>query len=274
VRQLLVPLLLLLVGCKTFGADNSEADASVETPDAAPAAPCPNGSLQFDGKAFVKVEGGDSFDTLSDVSVEAWILPDAQITNTEVDIVSHHDDANSDGWVLFLKGGLGFRVYSGSGKGDAASGTLEEAKDSTLTLGAWHHVAAVFDGAASTITLYIDGKTNGRVAGKKKKADPYTGPLAIGASASVGANGFLGLIDEVRVSRNVRYPDAKTFTPVYPLPDNEDGTIGTWHFLNVKPTMEIANEASGKFTSTLATFATPTPSYPTAVLSTCPTGAR
>lgn len=273
-RSLLVPLLLLAVGCKTFGADNGEADASTETPDAAPLAPCPNGALSFDGKAFVKVEGGDAFDTLSDISVEAWILPDAMISNTEVHIVSHHDDVNSDGWVLSINKGLTFRVYSGSGKGSVSGGTLQEARDDSLTLGAWHHVAAVFDGAASTITLFIDGKTQGRATGSKKKADKYTGPLAIGASAGVNGNGFIGIIDEVRISRNVRYPGTATFTPAYPLPDKEDGTIGTWHFLNGKPTMEVANEASGSFTSTLATYATPTPSYPTAVLPACPTGAR
>lgn len=274
-RSLLVAVLLVAscsAGCKSFSADEpAEADAGVVTPDAS-LPPCPNGALSFDGKAFVKVESPDAFDTPSDISVEAWILPDLMIAETEVDIVSHHDDANSDGWVLSLHKGLTFRVYSGSGTGDAASGTVEEARDDSLRLGEWHHVAAVFDGAASTITLYIDGKTRGRTPGRKKKADRYIGPLAIGAAAAVSGNGFVGIIDEVRVGRTVRYPDARTFTPVYPLPDDEDGTIGTWHFLNGKSTMEVANEATGKFNSTLATFATP--SYPTAVLPACPTGAR
>jgi len=272
VRRLLVPLLLLAVGCKTFGADNGEPDAST---DAGPVeAPCPNGSLSFDGKAFVNVEPDDAFDSPSDLTVEAWILPDAGLGSTEVHIVSHHDDTNSDGWVMLLDGGLTFRVYSGSGKGSATGGTLDEAKDDSLTLGQWHHVAAVFDGAAAAITLFIDGRSRGRNIGKKTKADPYKGPLRIGAAAYIGGNGFTGLIDEVRVSRVVRYPGATSFKPAYPLPDAEDATIGTWHFLDGKSDKEIANEATGRFTSTLATYATTAPSYPVSKLSTCPTGAR
>jgi hypothetical protein len=268
VRSLLVPLLLLAVGCKTFGAENDAPDAAVEmTPDAS--APCPNGALKFDGKAFVNVDNDPAFDSPSDLTVEAWILPDADIGSTTVDIVSHHDANNSDGWELLLHDGLRFNLYAGTGAGNVVTAT-----DPDLTLGQWHHVAAVFDGADRTITLFIDGQTKGRYASVKPKPDPYTGPLTIGAAAYLGTNGFKGIIDEVRLSRTVRYTQNVMFKPAYPLPDAEVGTIGTWHFFPTLMSADLPKEASGRYTSTLATFAPPTPSYPTSVMPACPTGAR
>ena len=279
VRSLLVPLLVLAASCKGFTADpydpNVAPDAGPEPRDADALPPCPNGALSFGGKSFVKVEGPDAFDSPSNLTVEAWLFPDPQIVNTEVDIVSHHDDSNSDGWVLRYNKGLTFRLYAGSGDGTKIAANVAEAVDTSLTLGQWHHVAAVFDGSAKSITLFIDGKSAGPNFRDKTMADRYNGPLTIGASAFLPGKGFKGIIDEVRVSQRVRYKDATPFKPVYPLPDAEDGTIGTWHFPSDKPPNEQVVEATGKFMSTLGTFATPTAEYPASVvMPTCPTGAR
>ena len=107
-----------------------------------------------------------------------------------------------------------------------------------------------------------------------QKVSPKAERLTIGAAAYLGTNGFKGIIDEVRVSRTVRYTENVMFKPAYPLPDAEVGTIGTWHFFPTPMSADLPREATGKFTSTLATFATPTPSYPTTVMPACPTGAR
>jgi hypothetical protein len=274
VRPLIFPLLILAVGCKSFSADEGATEPPVETPDAAPP-PCPNGALTFDGKGFVSVLYDASFDSPSDLTVEAWVFPDVKLGNTLVDVVSHHDLANSDGWALSLRNhGVVFSVYSGSGSGGAAQGTLEEAVGTNLSYGQWHHIAGVFDGAAATIKVFIDGESQAINIGKKKVADTYLGPLAIGASAAVEANGYVGTIDEVRVSSTVRYRDK--FKPVYPLPDAEKETVGTWHFIEGKTPDDVAKEASGKFMSTLATFAnSSSKDFPTPVPNpVCPTGAR
>lgn len=272
-RSLVVPFLVVAASCKGFAAEPT--DAGVETPDANTQPPCPNGALTFEGKGFVKVEGVDAFDSPSDLTVEAWLLADPQISNTAADIVSHHDDANSDGWVLRYDKGLVFRLYAGPGDGTKVAANVAEAVDTSLTLGHWHHVAAVFDGAAKSITLFIDGKSAGANYRGKTMADRYGGPLTIGATAFKPGNGFTGIIDEVRVSQRVRYKDAATFKPAYPLPDAEEGTIGTWHFPSGKTPDEQVLEATGKFTSRLATFATPNAEYPaSAVKPECPTGAR
>jgi hypothetical protein len=275
VRSLLVPLVLLAASCKGFGADPVEPDAGAEMPEASTLPPRPNGALSFGGKSFVKVDGPDAFDSPSNLTVEAWVYPDPQIVNTEVDIVSHHDDANSDGWVLRYSKGLVFRLYAGPGDGTKVAANVAEVVDTSLTLGQWHHVAAVFNGAVKSITLFIDGKTTGPGYSDKTMADRYTGPLTIGASAFQPGKGFKGIIDEVRVSLRVRYKDETPFKPAYPLPDDEDGTAGTWHFPSEKAPPDQVAEATGRYTSTLGTFATPTAEYPTSVvMPTCPTGAR
>ncbi len=267
-RSLLVPLLVLAASCKGFTADPYDPNAAPDAgPDvAASTDPCPNGALHFDGSSFVEVAPNTSFNELSNMTVEAWIQPDTAIGVTEVDVISHHDEKNSDGWVLFLNGGVTFRIYSGPGAGASV-----EASDADITLGEWHHVAAVFDGGVRSITIFIDGKTKGRQLRDKPMADRYDGTIAIGAAASGSRKGFLGLIDEVRVSSNVRY--TTTFTPAYPFPDAEEGTVGTWHFLDGKSSAEVANEATGKLTSKLASFVTP-PSFPKPELSTCALGPR
>ena len=277
VRSLLVPLLFLAAVCSCkggFGAEPIEPDAGIETPDAGPLSVCPNGAMSFEGKGFVKVDGVEAFDSPSDLTVEAWLFADPQLSNAQADIVSHHDDHNSDGWVLRYNKGLVFRLYAGAGDWTKMPANVAEAVDTSMTLGQWHHVAAVFEGATKSIPLFIDGKSAGANYRDKTMADRYSGPLTIGATAFEPGNGFRGIIDEVRVSRRVRYKDAAMFKPAYPLPDAEEGTIGTWHFPSGKTPDEQVLEATGKFTSKLATFATPNAEYPTSVAKPeCPTGA-
>ena len=83
----------------------------------------------------MKVEGVDAFDSPSNLTVESWLFADPQIVDTEVDIVSHHDDRNSDGWVLRYDKGLVFRLYAGAGDGTKIAANVAEAVDTSLTLG-------------------------------------------------------------------------------------------------------------------------------------------
>lgn len=88
--------------------------------------------------------------------------------------------------------------------------------------GAWHHIAVTF--GASKLTLFVDGEL---VATGPGPTTLPSSPTALGVGRNFHNNfRFGGSIDEVRVSRTVRYTGA--FSPAaYHTPDAD--TIGLWH---------------------------------------------
>ncbi|MAG30482.1 MAG: hypothetical protein CL908_06250, partial [Deltaproteobacteria bacterium] len=76
---------------------------------------------------------------------------------------------------------------------------------SVLVAGRWHHIAGVFDG--KEVRLYVDGKLTARAPGEgTRKRNPH--PLLIGADPNRNGDpvdGLVGQIDEVRLSKGVRY---------------------------------------------------------------------
>lgn len=82
----------------------------------------------------------------------------------------------------------------------------------TLSLGAWQHVAGVFDG--HELRLYLNGLLLGRTAATGKRSRNAL-PFVIGADTGRrGPNsGIEGLVDEVRVSTGARYEDADFEAP-------------------------------------------------------------
>ncbi len=79
----------------------------------------------------------------------------------------------------------------------------------TVNDGQWHNVALVIDGAAGTMTLYLDGQLVGSVSGSPQYlADSFnqigTGYTDYWPATPGGWYGFVGQIDEVRVWSEAR----------------------------------------------------------------------
>ena len=110
-----------------------------------------------------------------------------------------------------------------------------EGKANKLEPGRWHHLAGVFDG--SEVRLYVDGKVAARVAGKGVRR---TNKLPLFVGADPGSNGspgsfFAGCIDEVRLSRGVRYAGDEVAVPPRHVRDDDtllllhlDADFGPW----------------------------------------------
>lgn len=81
---------------------------------------------------------------------------------------------------------------------DPAAGQVETARNGTLNPGTWHHVALVVK--ADRMSVYLDGAEISYV---DTAMPALAGPIQIGADPD-GARGFLGQLDEVRVSRTAR----------------------------------------------------------------------
>ncbi len=110
-----------------------------------------------------------------------------------------------------------------------------ERKDVSITAGAWHHLAGVFDG--SELRLYLDGAQidSTKASGKR---DTNALPLVIGGDVTKeggSASLFDGELDEVRLSKSARY-SGKSFTPARRLASDADtllwlpmdGALGPW----------------------------------------------
>jgi hypothetical protein len=71
----------------------------------------------------------------------------------------------------------------------------------SLETGVWYHVAAVFDGQAGTMTLYLDGELDGTRTVVFSSINVSTAPFMLGANMQTGSvvQSFDGQLDEWRV---------------------------------------------------------------------------
>lgn len=166
-------------------------------------------ALALEGKGGVEIPGATSL-TIGEGSwtIEAWIKP-AKVQPAHAQILSS-GFANSIGYGLRVSYNKHLYAMFEAGPGKAGNGG---SGDLTAKLfdGAWHYVAAVLDrDRGGEVRVYLDGVdvTADRIPQPLPIAGGAQGTgLTIGLSVPwVIEGGFIGLIDEVRVSRGVRAP--------------------------------------------------------------------
>ena len=167
-------------------------------------------SMYFDGtvnSAITAVPSTASLNPISnsgafragDFTIECWVYPTA-----------------SGGFQCFATnrnsvGGAGtwfFGLYTGSTSVVWYNGAAATLLSSALTVNNWYHVAVCRSGG--TIKMFL----NGALTGTNTAADTTdysVGVLSIGYDIVETAYGFVGYIDEFRISRYARYTN--TFTP-------------------------------------------------------------
>lgn len=177
--------------------DGPPGDATVQV-----AAGCASISVPAGGSVLVpdatalRLAGGD-------FTVEAWVKGTGDGTLVE-------KGASQGGWSVQLS----------SGSLDVEAGGTAAAATQTATLGQWTHLAATFDSGSGTMTFWVDGANAG------------TGVLAVPSATatgqlSIGAGGFPGLIDDLRLSDIVRY--SAPFVPSSQL-GADAATVAWWGF--------------------------------------------
>lgn len=149
-------------------------------------------SLSLDGTDdYVVVTDSASLD-VSKLTIALWFKPGAVASGYLVS--KWNTDANNRSYSVFLNGGKVAFDTSTDG-----SGFVPLLSTSSVSAGNWYHVAVVFDGAASSKIIYINGtsdKIDGTVSGNlfNSSSDLTMGILDVG-----GANYFTGVIDEVSI---------------------------------------------------------------------------
>ena len=133
---------------------------------------------------YVNVPDAAALDFSTQLSIEAWIYPEAVAANQR--IVDKETPGVTNGFIfdLYLA-----KLRVGIGSMLLSSGT-------SITAQVWTHVAVTYDGA--NLRLYIDGAENAAIA--QTGAIPTNAlPLTIGAQSDHAGTFFMGNIDEVAV---------------------------------------------------------------------------
>ncbi|MBL9135372.1 MAG: LamG domain-containing protein [Verrucomicrobiales bacterium] len=148
-------------------------------------------------------------------TIEAWIQPGVEVTDAPgpAPLMNRYSysGANRQGWVFFQRSpetGWNFRTYTGEGSSTGINITGQASNPGAGKAGTWNHLVAVWDGPASTASLFVNGEkvaeASGAYAANTDDHDPaeaVRGPagLSIGSynNTEPGANPFHGAVDEV-----------------------------------------------------------------------------
>lgn len=151
------------------------------------------GGAVFDGQGGLVVPDAPSlaFTPEQGWTWSAWVKVDTEQAGT---VLLERGDA--DGQVRLKLDGLALRARVGN----AEQVLAETPGNARLTPGTWHHVALTLNGRR--LALFLDATETAFV---EAELPPLAGDLRVGAGAD-GGSGFIGALDEMRVSSVARSP--------------------------------------------------------------------
>jgi biopolymer transport protein ExbB len=143
--------------------------------------------LRLDGKTAVTIPAAPSlaWSAAAPITLSVWVKPAATAPNAT--LFSRRDGQNV------------FRVGLDNGAPFIEVNNQRAAARAPLAPVAWHHLAAVADGAK--VTLYADGEV---VATLASTLPALNTPAALGADTGPGGAGFAGEVDELEIARVAR----------------------------------------------------------------------
>jgi|GEM_PF-2197953 len=190
--------------------DGSTTCANAETPSTETGAlryQGNNTAIELDGSDDYVTSGGNFGSSATKVTVEAWIYLKKSLSN-HVSIIGKDSGSGGSNYCSGSTWSIGLaKSYPGTGFIlPMNDGSCQSATGGTLSTGAWTHIAGTYDG--STIKYFINGVLTASTS--------YSGSANLGYAWRVGdtwsSNALPAVIvDEVRISSNVRY--ANDFTP-------------------------------------------------------------
>ena len=204
----------------------------------------------FDGTGDkVTVAATADISGLTNFTVETWVRcgsNTAQFNNVVCQAGSSGAYTTAGYWSLRTRFNnveqVAFTLRTGSTWVDVTSGIAVNDNN-------WHHIAAVKSG--SIISLFVDGTLRGT------GSDPQTiglstEPVVIGniGGAASGEGGFIGYIDEVRISKIARYSSG--FSPSTSAFTNDDNTLLLVHADGTNGSTTFTDDATKYATASLA----------------------
>ena len=158
-----------------------------------------NTALDFDGSNdYINITDNASLTSTNAITISAWFKK-LSSSNWMSLVGKGTSDANEE-YVLMVKDD---QVYFDVGQG----GGPYLQQSTTISIGVWHHIAAVHtrSGSTSTLKVYLNGKdVGGSTVGASNSPNDNSHPLTIGSRFSTSNAPFQGQIDEVRIWSEAR----------------------------------------------------------------------
>lgn len=176
---------------------------------------CAQGSaLQFTPTPNRFVTANVPTTATANVTIEAWVKWAGPVSGNQIIVLN--GNTTSSGYALYLDASNSYQV------GIFMGGVTHHNSIFTLPVGTWTHV--VLENASFFWYVFVNGVYN--QVGTEAPGTP-SGFLRVGADQD-NAEGFNGVIDEVRVSNVVRYSD--NFTPSNAPFSSDANTMTLYHF--------------------------------------------
>jgi hypothetical protein len=175
-------------------------------------------ALHFDGtNDIATVNDSASLDLTTGFTLEAWVKFDSVAAGAWQTIIFKQGTSSNLAYALYYHDGLLFEIRT-------SAGNVALESPGARPTGVWHHIAAVYDGAA--MRMYYNGNL--------AETRPQTGavitsslPLTLGDNGVWSNEELSGTLDEVRISDIVRY--TSNFTPMKRFTPDAD-TMALYHF--------------------------------------------
>lgn len=150
----------------------------------------PDTAVAFDGTSGIAMPVGLDFPGVAPFTVEVWALQTG--TPGLSFVLDHESFTTREGWTLHMDDSVALeRWHDGSPSGSVAS------QGKPLPRGAYHHVAASFDG--SVVRLFIDGALVASSPSLPVPLKSLGNGWTIGAQNCCTGAGFIGSLDEIAV---------------------------------------------------------------------------
>jgi glucose/arabinose dehydrogenase len=163
-----------------------------------------NGALSFGGANYVDLGNSLPLQLTGSMTLSAWI----NISSNPGDDGTIVGKLGGAGWQLKTSPDTGVRTAAIQISSNGAN-SIQRYSASVLTAGNWYHVAGVYDAAARTLDIYINGVLNNGVLSGVVPGAQYNAPFNANIAQRSGQPGtynFLGRIDEVHIFNRALTP--------------------------------------------------------------------
>ncbi|MFI3196379.1 MAG: DUF2341 domain-containing protein [Methylococcaceae bacterium] len=158
------------------------------------------GAEQFQGSQVIRIPSAPSLQmgSATGFTVSTWI----KVEQTQKNSVVFQRSGSNGSLALIVKDQTPYLVLGADG---VKASKQEFASQTTLTPAVWHHLAVVAN--ADSLSLYVDGAPAGNFPAVLPE---LVGDMTIGADA-LGANGFVGLMDQFAIFKSALDANAIKF---------------------------------------------------------------
>jgi hypothetical protein len=175
-----------------------------------------NDALTFGVGNYVDLGNPAPMQLTGSVTLSAWVYPTAYPSDDGM-IVAKSDI--SSGWHLKTTPDTGVRTFA-IAISPGTSGHTQRYSNTVWSLNTWYYVTGVYDAAAQTLDIYVNGVLDNGALSGTVPASQYDATVSVDVGRRSGiTNDFTGVIDEVRIYNRALTPteiQSDMNTPVTP----------------------------------------------------------